>query len=73
MREDDELVTVRPMLERVQDWRDYLIQEEGIDTERIRQATKTGRPMGNDHFLSMIEMLTGVDPRPKSPGRKHEN
>lgn len=70
MREDDELVTVRPMLQRVQDWRDYLIQEEGIDAERIRQATKTGRPMGNDQFLSMIEKKTGVDTQPKRPGRK---
>jgi putative transposase len=70
VQRDDELVTVRPMLERVQGWREYLQQESDVDIDKLKLASRTGRPMGNDLFLSLIEEKTGIDPRVKRAGRK---
>lgn len=69
-QQDDDLVIVKPMLDRVQDWQSYLSQQDGVDTNKIRQSSKTGRPNGNDQFLSLINKMTGIDVRPKRPGRK---
>lgn len=68
--QDDGLVTVKPMLDRIRHWGIYLNQKSEITVDAIRRATKTGRPGGNDAFLTMIENATGVDARLKSPGRK---
>jgi len=32
--------------------------------------TRTGRPRGTEDFLTLVEQITGFDPRPKKPGRK---
>jgi len=68
--QNDDLVIVEPMLGRVQDWREYLDQKENVTADKIRQATRTGRPKGDDHFLALIEKLSGIDVRPRRPGRK---
>ena len=67
---DDDLVIVKPMLERVPDWQAYLGQKDGLDADKIRLATRTGRPRGDDQFLSLIKKITGIDVRPKRAGRK---
>ena len=55
--EDDRLVSVQPMLERVRDWQAYLQQDgDKSMTDDIRQHTRTGRPAGNDNFLSHLEL-----------------
>jgi putative transposase len=71
---DDTLVRVRPMLERVADWRAYLAGSTNRDdTEQIRKHTRTGRPLGTAEFIHKIESLTGETLAPKRPGPKPKN
>ncbi len=46
------LVSVRPMLNRVDDWADYLsVNEFGTNAEaEIEKHTRTGRPLGEQPF-----------------------
>ena len=68
---DDDLVCVRPMLERVGDWRIYLTTDDTEDTySRLRTHTQTGRPMGSERFVSRLEKLTGQRLRRQKPGPK---
>jgi len=48
---DDDVVTVQPMMDRVDCWAGYLsIVERDSDLGVIRQHTGTGRPAGRDVF-----------------------
>jgi putative transposase len=68
-QEDDCLVSVLPMLERVPDWRDYLqVQDEKARLDRIRKHAGTGRPLGGDEFLRELELITGQVLCKKKPG-----
>jgi len=67
--EDDLLVDVGPMLERVQDWNSYLAQSNSSSmVESIRSGSISGRPAGDDAFVSMIEEVTGKRVRKNKPG-----
>jgi putative transposase len=68
---DDQVVTVKPMLERVINWRSYL-QEEGAEQEiaSIKQFSSSGRPAGDDYFVNKLEALTKRVLNPKRPGPK---
>lgn len=44
------------------------VEEEAM-AERIRQATRTGRPLGSEQFLEELEEITGRRLRPQAPGR----
>jgi putative transposase len=68
--EDDALVRVSPLLDRVGCWTTYLGR--GIDTEvlrQLRQSARTGRPLGDEAFVRRIEYLTGRSLAVKPPGR----
>jgi putative transposase len=68
---DDKLVTVKPLLEMVGNWRDFLlggISEEEI--ERIRRHEKTGRPLGSEGFVGKLEEALGRILQRQKPGRK---
>lgn len=68
---DNHVVTVRPMLERINNWRNYLAA--GDDEERItsiRQLSSSGRPAGGDQFIEKLETMTGRKLKKKRPGRK---
>jgi len=68
---DDKLVKVQPMLERVENWHAYL--ESGLDESTkdiFRLHGRTGRPLGDDDFLDRLENLAGKVLRPMKPGRK---
>src|SRR5690606_33474999 len=67
---DDPLVRVRPMLDRVRDWRDYLAVDQPGDRERIRRHSQTGRPLGEETFVTRLEGLTGRQLAPQKRGRK---
>lgn len=67
---DDGIVTIEPMLERVNDWREYVSDVSGVNDNRIRQHGRTGRPAGDGVFISQLEELTGRDLAKKKPGRK---
>jgi putative transposase len=69
--EDDQLVNVQPMLDRVSDWRNYLSESEDRgDLSHIQKHARTGRPLGDDRFVNAMETKTGRVLRPMKPGRK---
>jgi putative transposase len=68
--QDDELVTVAPMLERVGDFAAYL--DEAEDAEHIaalRRSRSTGRPVGAKDWLADLEARTqrALAPRKRGP------
>ena len=68
---DDRLVRVAPMLERVDDWREFLA--EGLshaEAEELRRHERTGRPLGSESFVARLEGLLGRILRPQKPGPK---
>lgn len=66
---NDALVSVQPMLARVDDWSAYLDRATDRKTaDAIRQHTRTGRPTGNDRFLKQLESMTGRTIRKRKPG-----
>jgi putative transposase len=70
-RTDDPLVTVAPMLDRIQHWRSYLHmrQDESV-IERIQKHSQSGRPLGTDDFIVELEAITGRNLTPGKRGRK---
>jgi len=67
---DDLLVKVGPMLDRVDDWARYLASDHDTCDELLDQYSHTGRPLGDEHFVSRLESLTGAVLARKRPGRK---
>ena len=67
---DDGVVTVKPMLERVNQWSDYLSVNDSERLDLMRKHQRTGRPLGNDAFLQYMETLVGRTVRPAKPGPK---
>jgi len=69
--QDDDLVSVEPMLQRVSNWTEYLGAGECEDEqESIRRHAKTGRPMGSEVFISALERLTNRQLLRARPGPK---
>jgi len=75
---DDILVRVQPLLEIVEDWRDFIGQETTKEIVRtIQQHERTGRPLGDEAFVDALEQKTRRDLRrkktgPKGPRRKNQ-
>jgi len=68
---DDELVSVKPMLEKFPNWADYLGGFQSTEMlQKVRKHTRTGRPLGSGNFIETLESLTGRSLRPLKPGRK---
>ena len=66
---DDQLVAVAPMLHRVDNWAEYLGQQDSPELyESIRNHEKSGRPLGSDLFIENLEQLTGRDLCRRNPG-----
>ena len=68
---DDAVVSVRPMLDRIGDWRRYLsggAREEVL--QGIRRCSTTGRPAGDTAFIERLEALTGRNLKLRKPGPK---
>jgi putative transposase len=68
---DDKLVTVGPMLSRIDNWRNY-VKSENRDVEKfaeLRERSRTGRPAGDDCFVGRLEQLVGRNLRKRKPGR----
>lgn len=71
---DDNLVQVKPMLDRVSRWPDYLEGEcWENDKDLIQRHTRTGRPLGSASFIRHLETKTGRVLALKTPGRKPKN
>ena len=68
---DDELVSVKPMLERYPNWVDYLGGCQSNEMlQKLRKHTRTGRPLGNKNFIETLESLSGRSLKLLKPGRK---
>jgi putative transposase len=68
---DDALVTVAPMLERIDSWARYLDTPESAKRfEALRKHSRTGRPAGSKAFIRQLECLTGRELLKEKPGRK---
>jgi len=66
---DDRLVKVKPMLERVADWREYLSQKPSpAELWALRRHNRTGRLLGDAEFIRRLEQTTGRSFRPQKPG-----
>ncbi|MDX8413836.1 MAG: transposase [Mariprofundales bacterium] len=68
--QDDGLVRVRPMLDRVSDWSGLLASDDRDAYDDFRQHERTGRPFGDDAFVEMSSVLTGRELAMKKAGRK---
>ena len=67
-----------PLLENnslnIEDWQAYLEEEDNQkDLSLFRKHANTGRPLGSERFIEMIEDITGIDLKKKKPGRKKGN
>jgi putative transposase len=68
---DDELVQVKPMLDRINDWPAYIDQPaDKAEIDDLRKHTRTGRPLGNAVFVDRLELLLGKTLRPQKRGPK---
>ena len=69
--DDDLLVKTKPLLKRIDDWREFLRRpEDEAEQEALRLHERTGRPLGNARFLAKLERLAGRVLRPRKPGPK---
>lgn len=66
--QDDDVVTVGPLLERYEAWADYLGQVEVTEEEHLRSHERTGRPLGDAEFVARLEGLTGRRLAKRKPG-----
>jgi putative transposase len=66
----DGLVHVAPLLERVKNWREYLLEPLEAQEELWRLHERTGRPLGEPAFLDRIEGILGRSVRPAKRGPK---
>ena len=70
-KQDDGLVTIEPLLQRVRDWAAFIEQDEPNDIlDLLRKRTRTGRPAGDEHFYDDIKVTTGRDLTTSRPGPK---
>ena len=53
---DDRLVKVSPLKEMVADWKSFLLEDVSVkEVNRFRHHERTGRPLGDDGFVTKIE------------------
>lgn len=70
-RKDDILVRVKPMLELIEDWTDFLsVAPTKEESNLIREHERTGRPLGSIGFVEEIENRLGRTLQPNKRGPK---
>lgn len=67
---DDEPVTVRPVLERVASFSDWVKSKTEEDFNDLRSSEATGRPIGAEDFVAGLERILGRKIARRAPGRK---
>jgi putative transposase len=66
---DDGLAAVRPLLELAGDWRTFLGHGDTTDVATdLRRHEATGRPLGDESFVSHLEALLARQLRRRKPG-----
>lgn len=61
------------MLDRVGNWRQYLLNDDSSSNDLVAQHTRTGRLLGSDSFIKKLENICGKPLAPKKAGRKPYN
>jgi putative transposase len=70
-RQDDALVTVAPLLDRVGDFAAFLGHDEDQQATRaLRISETTGRPLGDPAWVERLERMTGRTLAPRKRGPK---
>lgn len=67
---DDELVVVRPILDRIANFADLLREDKDEDFVELRRSESSGRPVGTTEFVTGLEKLLGRNIARRAPGRK---
>lgn len=67
---DDDLVKVKPMLDRVENWAELLAGGEQMEFDAMRIHERTGRPLGMEGFVEKVSSLVGRDLSKKKTGPK---
>lgn len=71
-REEDPLLSDTFLVEEIDDWKSYLATcDEDEILEKIHKNSSTGRPLGNEQFITEVERLSGRTIRIKKPGPKN--
>jgi REP-associated tyrosine transposase len=65
-----DLIKTEKLLNLVGDWKSYLLESQHQRIEEFEKHERTGRPLGSEHFLEMVESLLGRDLKKKKPGPK---
>ena len=69
--EDDRLVKVAPLLERVPDWSGFLSAEAPeVEEAALQKHLRTGRPCGDSAFVERLEAVLRRPLRKRKPGPK---
>lgn len=72
--QDDRLVKAAPLRRLEPDWGAFLAQGlPGEQAEVLRRGERTGRPVGSDEFVAMLEGLTGRTIHRQKPGPKRQD
>ena len=73
-KRNDILADYRPLVEKIDSWKDFLQEAIGNETqERLQKHERTGRPLGSKEFLGQLEVITGRELKPGKPGPKKKN
>lgn len=72
-RNDDLLVKVEPLLEMVGEWKMFLAEPEEEEANKIRGHERTGRALGGDTFLDLLEGALQRTVKPRKAGRKRNS
>ncbi len=68
---DDSLISVKPLLRIVEDWRSFLYEQIVEDElELLRKHSRTGRPLGGKSFIERLERSLKRRLKKKKPGPK---
>ncbi len=68
--QNDALVTVRPVLDRIPHLKELLQANSEDDFSDLRRAEATGRPLGAPEFVTGLESLLGRKIARRAPGRR---
>ena len=66
------IINPQKLLDLCGDWKTYLKQAQSLLDKDFESHLSTGRPFGNDDFVTMAEKLLGRDLKKKKPGPKRE-
>lgn len=68
---DDQLVKTSPLLHMVADWKDYISEDVSAEEiDKFRYHERTGRPLGDDGFVTKIERSLSRFLKKQKPGPK---